>query len=225
MRGVRGFPLVLVIAALCLPAGKADARDWPEKPRLEEYQDYSEFLQAMTAYRKWLQQSPVSPPLTITIVAPASPTLTELTAQSPEMLDPLSEDYPPPLTVTGPEDLEEAVEKAKKFLHPVYTARLRYRRTTSLSFPLPHARNELLAEAVVRDLLFGLSGPAEAWPDLISQLIHEDDMLAVERAGTYNAHWMEAPVAQDVVRSAFMLQTSAGVNLGVPEVMIDSYRR
>lgn len=59
-----------------------------------------------------------------------------LMAAAPPALDPTSELAPPPFEITGPEDLGEAIEKARSIEHPDYKEKIRYQRTTHISFPL-----------------------------------------------------------------------------------------
>ena len=48
--------------------------------------------------------------------------------------------------VTGPEDLETALQNAHGYEQPEYPEKLRFNRTTHLSFPLQHLEKEQLAE-------------------------------------------------------------------------------
>lgn len=183
-----------VISVLLLLSGVncAGAAEWPERPRLEDYRDYPAFLQAMSRYRQNLALQSVQPPLTITIIAPRSETLTELPASAPEMTDWLSEDAPPPLVITGPEDLAVAVEQAKSFVHPVYVTPLRYNRSTSFSFPLGHAPNELLEASAAATALLGLGEepkPGDSWLD---SLAYEEELLSQASAGTSAGRWLES---------------------------------
>jgi hypothetical protein len=51
--------------------------------------------------------------------------------------------------ISGPEDLEMAIEAAKRFFHPVYTEQFRYQRTTAQSFPLKPLDFAVLEEAAI----------------------------------------------------------------------------
>jgi hypothetical protein len=64
-------------------------------------------------------------------------------------VDPTSETAPPPLAITGPEDLEVAVELAKDITHPDYTAPIRYNRSTHISFPLPSIDGSDMSQASI----------------------------------------------------------------------------
>lgn len=213
----------LLIVLSVLTAGWCHAGDWPQRPRLEDYREYSRFLEAMQAYRNALKDVRISPPLSLGVELPVSTTLRELGASSAEMLDPLSEDYPAPLQITGPEDMEQAIEKAKSFIHPVYTARLRYKRTTSFSFPLPRAGNDTLATAAATDVLWGVS--AAEGGTMLSQLLYADELLSAEHAGTNAGHWGELPVS--AVPEGFSGPPLSGVMMfgQNTDVMIQATRR
>jgi hypothetical protein len=214
---------VLLLAACLLPGVPCQAAGWPERPRLEDYREYSRFLEAMTAYRHALRETPVTPPLSLGIALPVSSTLQELSVTSSEMMDPLSEEYPAPLQITGPENMDEAVEKAKNFIHPVYTARLRYQRTTSFSFPLAKAANELLEKAAAADELWGadsINGAA-----MLDKMLYADELLSAEHAGTSHERWAElalSPMAEGVIGVVGRVSMPFGAGV---EVMIESVRR
>lgn len=228
MRLPRAVPGLLTLAASAwLVTGFAWAGAWPQKPRIEAYSNYDEFVRATTAYRRILleQDAPPLLPGLPKITPQSSRTLTELSADSPEMNDPLSEDYPPPIVVNGPEDMNDAVEKAKSFIHPNYTAPLRYNRSTSQSFPLTHAGNRLLESSAVTDLLFGHAGSADA-QRLLLALIHQDEMLSVERAGTYGERFLDIQAqSSPFLKPEVFIDRSAFMRAGMPEGTIESFRR
>lgn len=68
-------------------------------------------------------------------------------------IDPTSVLAPPPINITGPEDLSQAVEQARSISHPSYKEKIRYQRTTHLSFPLPSVENQDMSQASVSDVL------------------------------------------------------------------------
>lgn len=68
-------------------------------------------------------------------------------------IDPASVLAPPPINITGPEDLSQAVEQARSISHPSYKEKIRYQRTTHLSFPLPSVENQDMSQASVSDVL------------------------------------------------------------------------
>ena len=219
--------LLTLAASAWLLTGGAWAGAWPQKPRIEAYSDYDEFVRATAAYRRIMQGQEVPPlPSAVPELTPlSSRTLTELPADSPEMNDPLSEDYPPPIVVTGPEDMNDAVEKAKSFIHPNYTAPLRYNRSTSQSFPLTHAGARLLESSAVTDLLFGHAGATDA-QHLLLALIHQDEMLSVERAGTYGERFLDIQAQSSLfLVPEASIDRAAFMKAGLPEVTIESFRR
>lgn len=90
------------------------------KPQLEQYSNYTDFWQALMAYKHIHSPSPVELPLTEH-------------ANDDAFAD---ERLPPPLLVAGPENIDSAVEQAKHFIHPIYKALKRYNRSTYQSFSL-----------------------------------------------------------------------------------------
>lgn len=219
----RGAAVFLQLAVLLLQAGLTYAGNLPERPRLEDYREYTHFLQAMTAYRKAIRNTVIQPPLTMTGQATVSPTLQELSSSSSEMNDPLSESYPAPLNITGPEDLAEAVEKAKSFIHPRYTAKLRYHRTTSFSFPLANAGNELLEKSAVGTLWLDAAGFSDA--SLLDNLLYGDEMLSAERAGTSHERWSDLATLAVPDDFSMLSGSAAFMHPGTADVMIESVSR
>lgn len=216
---------VLLVLLMLTGAPDAGAEEWPPRPRLEDYQEYAVFLQAMTAYRQSLALMQVQPPLTITITAPRSVTLTELAPTAPEMTDWLSEDAPPPLRITGPEDMALAVEQAKAFVHPVYPARLRYNRTTSFSFPLGQATNETLGASIVTSALLGLAPGTTAGSAWLDNL-YGDELLSQASAGTQVERRLDQahrPFGGD--QPWMPVQAIFGHRLEMSEGTFESYRR
>ena len=213
----------LLLAAALLSAGQCQAGTWPERPRLEDYREYPQFLQAMTAYRNALKAIRFKPPLSMSIPVPVNTTLQELATTSAEMMDPLSEDYPAPLQITGPEDMEDAVEKAKAFRHPVYTAPLRYKRTTSFSFPLARASNDLLETATATDVFWGATGAEGEL--LLANMLYGDELLSAEHAGTSHERWAELTLNN--MSEGLLSMTGASITLfgANADVMIESVRR
>lgn len=197
----------------------AEGREWPERPRIEDYRHYADFIQAMSAYRKLLRGTPVQSPLRVEVVLPASPTLSELSASDPAMNDPLSEDYPPPLIVKGPENLEEAVEQAKGFLHPVYTAPKRYNRSTSQSFPLAPAANDLLAIAGVSSSRFGQEPDVAGVLDQI--MAEQDDQLSTLYAGNQSDRILDSAGLPSLWRQLPAGGMAVDFQLGMPEGTIE----
>lgn len=143
--------LLLVLSAV---AGGSYAAASSERPRLEDYPSSYEFLQALQA---WNREHPEgSAP-----VRPAATTATPAAPQATAVLDPTSELAPPPIEITGPENLDHAVEQAKSIEHPNYKEKIRYHRTTHLSFPLPKIDGQDMSQASVGDAL-AIEGKTEA---------------------------------------------------------------
>lgn len=121
-----------------------------ERPRMEDYPSSYAFLQALES---WNKAHPNGAPAPKPAVA---------TKPAPQIvLDPTSELAPPPFEVTGPESLDTAVEKAKDIDHPAYKEKIRYHRSTHLSFPLPSIDGQDMSQASVSDTL-SLQGKTDA---------------------------------------------------------------
>lgn len=174
---IRPYRLILASAlALTVFGPPALADDAPlVRPRLENYRDYTQFLNDMAAYKKRLRDQASQPAATAatTTTKPAETTkpaisTTQVASISPipqtavappapvSTIDPSSEEAPPPLNITGPEDLAYAVEKAKKFPHYTYKVTRRYNRSTAQSFPLPQLTPEDLEGNAVGGMWRGI---------------------------------------------------------------------
>lgn len=133
----------LVLALTSLSAGLLMAAS-DERPRLENYPSSFEFLHALhewnRAHPDGEAQKPSSPPVAIEAVAQAA-------------IDPTSELAPPPFAITGPEDLDHAIERAKDIAHPAYKEKIRYRRSTHISFSLPTIDGKDMSQASINDAL------------------------------------------------------------------------
>jgi hypothetical protein len=140
------------------------AEEVTPRPRLENYANYNEFLAAVYAYKKQLElEKKFADSIVINIqLSEKSDTeqskVSVMPIKSPEM-SPLVDTYLPPLVISGPEDLEMAIEAAKRFLHPIYQERLRYQRTTVQSFPLKPLELSVLGEAAIGNGLKLSSSP------------------------------------------------------------------
>lgn len=151
--------------ALVLGAPLALGDDVTERPKLENYSDYNQFLRDMESYRKHQHDQQDTPAAagdaSQTLERPGDGTMADVgpvtdadvTTASAEpakpAYDPDSEDNPPPIAVNGPEDLDTAIEQAKSFRHPIYKVTKRFNRTTSQSFPLVQLDQRNLERAVV----------------------------------------------------------------------------
>lgn len=146
-------PLVLaffMIFAVALAA----ADDTAPRPRLENFANYNEFLAAIYAYKKQIElEKKFADSIVINIQLSeksdqAPKGVSVMPVKSPE-LNAAIDTYIPPLVISGPEDLEMAIEAAKRFLHPVYVEQFRYQRTTAQSFPLKPLDFAVLEEAAI----------------------------------------------------------------------------
>ncbi|MFZ5723757.1 MAG: hypothetical protein ACOY33_08850 [Pseudomonadota bacterium] len=122
-------------AAWCLPAVATDdmtprpQRIFTEKPRIEDYSDYSAFLVDIMEYRRQREERAAEAARNAA-AAPAAPTA-----------DPVPED-PALYAIRGPESLDDALARASRLPHPVYSEPERFGRTTALSFPIPPMEGE-----------------------------------------------------------------------------------
>lgn len=147
MKPLSSLPM-LVFTALTLLSAPSLALQDEGRPRLEHFASYDEFLKAMVT---WEARQTSAPPA-VTAPAAAQPVAKAPSTRPipvPEGVDPTSETAPPPLAITGPEDLEVAVELAKDITHPDYTAPIRYNRSTHISFPLPSIDGSDMSQASI----------------------------------------------------------------------------
>lgn len=154
MKPLSTFYYMLAFAALTLVSAPSLALQDEGRPRLERFASYDEFLKAMVA---WEARQTSAPPAA-TAPAAAQPVAKAPSTRPipvPEGVDPTSETAPPPLAITGPEDLEVAVELAKDITHPDYTAPIRYNRSTHISFPLPSIDGSDMSQASIGDAING----------------------------------------------------------------------
>ena len=130
------------------------ADDYAPRPRLENFANYNEFLAAMYAYKKQIElEKKFADSIVINIQLSEKSEqgpkgISVMPVKSPE-LNAAIDTYIPPLVISGPEDLEMAIEAAKRFFHPVYTEQFRYQRTTVQSFPLKPLDFAVLEEAAI----------------------------------------------------------------------------
>lgn len=68
-------------------------------------------------------------------------------------IDPTSEFAPPPFAITGPENLDHAIEQARSITHPAYKEKIRYHRSTHISFSLPTIDGQDMSKASIDDAL------------------------------------------------------------------------
>lgn len=209
--------LVAIMAAAAL--GNSYAEEALARPRLENYANYNEFLAAMYNYKKQLElEKRFAESLVIKIQLPETAEKTGgavsiMPVKSPEMSSAIDV-YVPPLVINGPEDLEYAIEAAKHFLHPVYTEKLRYNRTTAQSFPLKPVDVPVLEQAAVSDgLKLGFStdnelAVAEGLTELTEQKMREatdqdDKEKDIRRHLLDNASQLPVPTGIFIISSDF----------------------
>jgi hypothetical protein len=163
--------LIALAASLLVASVQADdatprpTRVFEEKPRIEDYQDYSAFLVDIMEYRR--QQA--------------------LAAQAPR--EPAPEPAPlwaDPYRINGPETLDQALERARFLAHPAYDEPYRYNRTTSQSFPLPQMGSTDMSDSGVEGELANLAGPQPAVRTDDSALAYADDVLGSGQKGEAN---------------------------------------
>lgn len=130
------------------------ADDYAPRPRLENFANYNEFLAAMYAYKKQIElEKKFADSIVINIQLSEKSEqgpkgISVMPVKSPE-LNAEIDTYIPPLVISGPEDLEMAIEAAKRFFHPIYTEQFRYQRTTAQSFPLKPLDFAVLEDAAI----------------------------------------------------------------------------
>ncbi|MFP5430664.1 MAG: hypothetical protein ACLGHE_06735 [Gammaproteobacteria bacterium] len=140
----------LAFAALTLVSAPAAAVQDGSRPRLDQYTSYDEFLKAKVEWEtRHGQPSTDNGAFATPAPVAAHPEPTTRPIPVPDGIDPTSETAPPPLAITGPEDLEVAVELAKDISHPDYKAPIRYNRTTHISFPLPSIDGSDMSQASI----------------------------------------------------------------------------
>lgn len=135
--------LSLLLAALlpavwCVPAQAEEEwkprpqKIFAEKPRIEDYADYSTFLVDIMEYRR--QKEAQAAAAASKPAAPAAPAPANGPVDDPSLY-----------FIGGPESLEDALARAKKLPHPVYSEPERFGRTTANSFPMPPLEGEDLS--------------------------------------------------------------------------------
>jgi len=141
---------VAILGGICAPAFPVDdntprpQRTFVEKPRIEDYADYNAFLVDVMEYRRQKQQrlearqraeAEAAARAEEAGVPLQEETLASISGQRAEDISGLYQ-------ISAPETLDEALERARKLPHPVYTEQERFGRTTSFSFPMPQIDGE-----------------------------------------------------------------------------------
>lgn len=166
---------LLLLALTTLSAGMLAAAA-EERPRLENYPSSYQFLQALQAWNK------AHPGALTPVPEPVLPQV----APPPDDIDPTSELAPPPIIVAGPEDLDQAVALAKDIHHPDYKEKIRYRRTTHISFPLASIDGQDMSQASVGDALtLGeiTGGDQKMSSEQLAFLIEQERRRLLDKAG------------------------------------------
>lgn len=167
-----------------------------ERPRLQDYPSSYAFLQALETWNRAhpngvaSKSAPVKQPEPQQVVA-----------------DPTSEQAPPPFEVTGPESLDTAVEKARDIAHPTYKEKVRYHRSTHLSFPLNSIDGQDMSQASVGDTL-SLKGKTEAEKkeelETLTLKIQQDQLNSQQKVaadGTVPPPAQTAPLTSEMLSS------------------------
>lgn len=134
----------LILVLTSLSAGSLAAAQ-EERPRLESYPSAYEFLQALHV---WNRAHPDG-----SVTGADKATESAASAPAPSSIDPTSELAPPPIDITGPENLDHAVEQARFISHPNYKEKIRYHRSTHISFPLHSIESPDMSQASIGDAL------------------------------------------------------------------------
>lgn len=167
-------PAYLLLLALSASAVGTLSAASAERPRMEDYSSSFEFLQALKAWNR------AHPDGTATAQPAPAPK-----ADKPApaiVLDPTSELAPPPFEVTGPEKLDEAVEKAKSIEHPDYKEKVRYHRSTHLSFPLHSIDGADMSQASIANVL-GQGVADDHLKDSLDKQVNKTDQDRLETRG------------------------------------------
>ncbi len=165
----------VLLGAGCLPVFAADSltprpqQVFSEKPRIEDYADYSTFLVDIMEYRRQKQER-AAQQSALPRTGPADDTtLANVTGQSAAVAD-LGL-----YRIDGPESLEEALNRASKLPHPVYDEPERFGRTTAASFPMPPMEGEDMA---ARDIAGKLQDMDTVNPEIYEDPTAQDHATA-----------------------------------------------
>lgn len=197
----RNLRTTLALTLTALAAGPlhaaADAR-----PQLQDYSSPFLFLQAL---QQWTAAHPdgVANPTAAPAPVPATP--------APAVLDPTSELAPPPFEITGPENLAEAVAKARGLTHPHYTQKIRYHRSTHLSFPLRSIDGDDMSQASIANVL-GQGGAVPPMQDNLARQINKTEKEPLEAGSKQSPPAITTPpptpMLGDGIRSSVNINVS-----------------
>lgn len=138
MLSLRPALALLLLAALPAAAGTRLPdpleRLLPPRPEMENYQDQSRFVADVLAWERKRQ------------ALLQKLERGELTLEQKNEGTRHENDWH---HVTGPEDLETAINNARGYVQPRYREKYRFNRTTHLSFPLEHLSTDVMAHEVI----------------------------------------------------------------------------
>lgn len=158
------------LSVLCLGmAGLLPAMGWAyacQRPEPEHYPDNSAYVHALVDYKRCQAEQdhalPAAVALPEALTASPLPLAAASEAVTPDSAPDTREEAPPPFVVDGPENLDDAVAKARNIPHPEYREDKRYNRSTAQSFPLPRLDPDHMADSRVAGALeASAAGPGE----------------------------------------------------------------
>lgn len=180
------FALTLLSAAWSWAAATGSTGT-AERPQLKNYASSYQFLQALEDWNKaQATAKTIGNPAEASATAPESSQKSHIVPSIPAGIDPTSESAPPPIIVVGPESLDEAVSLAKDIHHPDYKEKVRYHRTTHLSFPLPSIDGSDMSQASVGNALTlseVTGGDQNMSSEQLSELIDQERRRLTEKSG------------------------------------------
>ena len=153
--------LALLLPALSAAEDAGYLTGWlPPRPQMEDYQDREAFVADILRWQRERNEL---------AARAARGELPPLPEESAAEHDP--DDWH---VITGPEDLDVAVQKAYGYQQPAYEEPLRFNRTTHISFPLESLPLEDMAENAVNGVLGTPDHAPAARPAELSERLLED---------------------------------------------------
>jgi hypothetical protein len=140
--------LTLVLALSLAAPVAAQATELPPRPRMENYRDQTAFVADVLAWQQLRDQQ-----------ARSAGTDTQGSDSQTE-----PDDWH---HVTGPENLETAVRNAEGYVQPNYREKLRFNRTTHISFPLQHLPPTIMSAEVATATTVPTDGAASTELELL----------------------------------------------------------
>jgi|SRR5690606_23594103 hypothetical protein len=144
---MRRLTLVFIVLSLLAPAA-VQATELPPRPRMEDYRDQTAFVADVLAWQQLRDK------LAHSVTTGAE------TGQI--QVDPHDWHH-----VTGPENLETAVQNAEGYVQPNYREKLRFNRTTHLSFPLQQLPPTIMSAEVATSTTVPTDTPASTELELL----------------------------------------------------------